>query len=151
MTPDPHHIRAVASTAELLAALESFEASGCHFGGTSNAYIKALRADPNRETFTYGGMTFETATYSRVVLILAHVAKPDPMNMDVQTLRPFGRLLVEHGLRQARLVSPSAFVAWVEVTRDGSSWRRLRPETPAAQEQTEVSVPQEESHAAEPA
>ena len=149
MTHLPDHIKAVASTAELLAALESFEVASCHFGGVTTAYIRAIRTDPNRETFTYGGATFEAATYSRAVLILAHVAKPDPMNLDVRTLRPFAQLLVEHGFRQARLVSPSAFNAWVEVTKDGASWRRLCPETPAASEPTET--PEEEAHVAESA
>ena len=127
MNHPPDHIKAVATTPELLAAAAAFEATACAFGAASVAYVKAMRQDPNRQTFSAAGATFEADPYRRTVLILTHVAKPHPQFPDRRTLQPFVELLVRQGIREARLVSPGPYTAWVEVTR-GERWIRLRPE-----------------------
>jgi len=122
---DPQHVRAIGATAELLTAVEAFESIGCNFGGATMAYIRAMRADPNRESFTFQGVTFEAHSYNRMVLILSHVAKPHVHNLDVQTLKPFADALVLHEVAHVRLVSPRAFTAWVEVQR-GERWQKVQ-------------------------
>lgn len=137
--PRPHDIRAVCVTAELLAAAESFEQTGCAFGLASNAYIRAMRKNPHAETFPFKDVIFELAPFKRVVLVLAHAAKPLPSG--VNTLRPFAELLVTHSIQRVRLISDGPYRAWLEVTLDGERWRKLRREgDPPAREPPPVTV-----------
>ena len=130
MTYPPDQIKARATTAQLLAAIEPFELSGCAFGSISTAYVRTMARDPYAESFVYGPATFETANLPAVLLILLPLAKPGSADPEVRTLRPFAELLVRHGIREARLIGPDRWQSWVEVTRDGQRWQKLRPITP---------------------
>ncbi|GGO24887.1 hypothetical protein [Deinococcus humi] len=140
MTSRTQEIRAVCITAELLAATESFEQTGCAFGLVSNAYIRAMGKYPHAETFDYKGMAFELAPFPRVVLVLSHAAKPvGPGGSN--SLRPFAELLVTHAVQKVRLISDGPYRAWLEVSLDGQRWRRLRREgDPPAREPPPTTV-----------
>lgn len=127
--PTPDQIKAIASTADLLAAIERFEAVGCDFGGASIAYIKAFTADRHRATFSYKGVEFETAGFPSVLLVLVHAARPKAEG-EGETLRPFAELLVTQNIRQVRLVSLNQWQAHLEVVRQ-KNWVKLTPKEAA--------------------
>ena len=131
MTYPPDQIKALASTAQLLAAIEPFELTGCAFGEISTMYVKTLRRDPQAETFRLREATFETADLPAVLLILMPMARPSAADPEVPTVRPFAEMLVRYGIRHARLVTPSQWTSWVEVTK-GRDWRKVPPDFLAA-------------------
>lgn len=126
-----HAIKAVADVPDLLTDIDSFEAVGCNFGAVGLALVRAKLKDPHCSEMTVQDVTFYATGLRERLLILSHVAKPTPEGG--QTLRPFGELLVQYGIYQARLLSPNSFSAWVEVSKDGVSWRRLKTDPPPPQ------------------
>lgn len=125
----PHFIKGTAETADLLADIEAFESIGCNFGTVTTALIRAKLKDPRCSEMQVQDTTFWAIGLRERLLVLSHVAKPD--GKGGQTLRPFGELLVTHGFTHARLVSPNTWTAWVEVSKDGQNWRKLKTDSPA--------------------
>ena len=148
----PHFIKAVAGAADLMADIDAFEEIGCRFGRVTTALIRLKLKDPHADELEVEGVTFRATGLRERLIVLSHVAKPSETDPSVPTLRPFAGLLAEHGLTHARLVSPNTWTAWVEVSRDGRTWRKLRPTGAAPQPAPPTTVidadmpPLEESH-----
>lgn len=123
----PHFIKATAPTADLLTDIEAYEQIGCHFGVAATAFVRATLRNPRVGEFEVRDVPFQAPGFRDRLLILSHVAKPSEADTNVPTLRPFGELLVEHSLTEARLVSPNSWTAWVEVRRERGPWRKLKP------------------------
>lgn len=140
--PTSEQIKAIAKTADLLAAIERFEQVDCNFGGISTAYINAFTADRHRETFIYKGVQFETAGLPAVLLILTHAVKPKE-NGSGYTLRPFAELLVTQNINQVRLVSLDRWQAHLEVLR-AKNWTKLvakKAAPPPTEVKTDAATP----------
>lgn len=148
----PHFIKAVAETADLLADIDAFEAIGCRFGRVTTALIRLKLKNPHADELEVEGAIFRAVGLRERLIVLSHVAKPSEADPATPTLRPFAALLAEHGLTHARLVSPNTWTAWVEVSRDGRTWRKLRSTTPTPPPAPPTTVidadmpPLEESH-----
>ena len=142
----PHFVKARAQAADLLADIDAFEELQCHFGVIANGLIRAKLKDPYAEEFELRGTVFRAVGLRERLLILSHVAKPHPHNLDIATVRPFGELLVEHGITEARLISPNTWTAWVEVRGVTGGWRKLRatekaPEQPSPTTVIDAEIP----------
>ncbi|WP_155300158.1 hypothetical protein [Deinococcus kurensis] len=129
----PHFIKATAEASDLLADIEPFEQIGCAFGRVTTALVRLKLRDPHADELEVLGATFRATGLRERLIILSHVAKPLDTDPQGRTLRPFAALLVEHNLTHARLISPNTWTAWVEVSRDGRRWRRLKSDPPPAE------------------